>query len=356
MTMHDTLASFTLHAQPCMSGTGSGPSAAGWNPYTGTLFPVSEENPKGDRALRKHIAVLTPAYGGKVPMEFVEQQRELERLCGKFGVDYTWMWIADSHIDRARSILSNWAMWNPSVTHMLWLDTDILAPDALHLLDIVLSGLPYVGIAYPKHGVNLQKMLDDARKFPEKTPSHLLSDALEFVVQIPDDDSGPGRAGPGNTRLLKLVAKRYMEVGGMGTGCLVQTRQTVRAISKHDAVPWSAPPPKGWGVAPSNFGVLPGAYTSKVPFVWSSGMDPTGKNPLWQSEDYYNGILWKEVSGKFPMIDVTKCLTHISTVPLTGFYGHTLLSGKADKEAIDSADYGPIMMRLLKKAGIIPDD
>lgn len=319
-----------------------------WNPWKGDVYPA------GLKPKRKKVAVLMPLYGGKVPMELVEQQDAFKSMCADAGIDYVRLWLSDSHIDRARTILTHWAMWIPDVTHMLWIDGDIIIPDPADLLDLILSGLPYVGITYPKHHIDFSKVVSTARQKPDLPEPLVLSAGMDFVVRIPPPDPedplvSPATRQPDGSQTLSLKAKRYMPVSGTGTGCLLQTRHALRLTASHPSVPVSTPPPSGWPypAQAQQWGVLEGARNGPMPFVWSSGLDPEGKCGVWLSEDYWNARIYTLASGAFPHIDVTKSIAHTTSIPLMGCYGHQLLQKGVPRTSLSEDPYGPVLMRAV---------
>lgn len=137
---------------------------------------------------RPHIVVATPCYGGNVTCNYAISLIGLQKACLQIGVGISFRLIGgDALITRARNMLVQQFLSDPTATHLLFIDADIgFSPEqALALLD---AQKDVVGAIYPLKQVNWPRV----KQHLDLGAANPGSSALNYVVDLLDNDHVPG--------------------------------------------------------------------------------------------------------------------------------------------------------------------
>lgn len=112
---------------------------------------IDKYNPK--------IYILTPCYGSLCQVTFVNSLMETIDLCRKLGVNMKVEFCSnDSLITRARNNLIAKAMNDKSMTHVIFIDSDI-SWSPIDILKLMISDKPLIGGIYPLKRYDWEKLL-----------------------------------------------------------------------------------------------------------------------------------------------------------------------------------------------------
>ena len=113
-----------------------------------------------ERLRKNHVMVATPCYGGMVGEPYLKAMTGLSILFKHYGLNFTLATLSnESLVTRARNTLMAMFLQNPSYTHLLFIDADMIPKNATFLkkyLDFALTQTQVVfgGYAYEKDGNN----------------------------------------------------------------------------------------------------------------------------------------------------------------------------------------------------------
>lgn len=98
----------------------------------------------------KHIHILIPAYGGLMNVNTCAPLIGFFQLCNKLNLQWSIDFMTnESLIPRGRNSLCAKALYNPKVTHLMFIDADIgFHPD--HIIGMMLADKDVIGGLYPK--------------------------------------------------------------------------------------------------------------------------------------------------------------------------------------------------------------
>ncbi|MEN6542669.1 hypothetical protein [Parvibaculum sp.] len=132
------------------------------------------------------IFIGTPAYGGQVTTAWFHSMRNLQVACQARGIEISVMTLdKESLISRGRNSVVAEFLGREDHSHLLFIDADIgFHPDTVFRL--LSLNKPVVGAAYPKKGVNWEKVLKVAKTTED--PNVLRENSVEFAINVFDED------------------------------------------------------------------------------------------------------------------------------------------------------------------------
>ncbi len=166
---------------------------------------------------RHHIVVATPCYGGNVTSSYTVSLVSLQRACMQLNIGISFRLIGgDALITRARNILVQQFLADPTATHLLFVDADIgFTPDqVMVLLD---ADKDISGCIYPLKQLNWERIQAHAALGAPKP----LTSALNYVVDLLDNTELP-------TPEQKFAKVRYI-----GTGFMLIRRDVFTRMAEH---------------------------------------------------------------------------------------------------------------------------
>jgi hypothetical protein len=99
---------------------------------------------------KMHILIATPTYDGTVHVTYMRTVIEILTSCGEAGVQASHMTTEGSLVELARNKLAARALNDPTVTHLLFIDSDIGFSLETMVRLIANANLPIVGVACPR--------------------------------------------------------------------------------------------------------------------------------------------------------------------------------------------------------------
>jgi len=117
---------------------------------------------------KPHISILTPCYGSMCFVNYVHCILKTVNIFQQLNIPVTIDFCKnDSLVSRARNNLVAKAMANPSVTHMMFIDSDITW-DPVDIIKLMLSDKSLIGGVYPLKKYNWDKLVEDNGDFVKK--------------------------------------------------------------------------------------------------------------------------------------------------------------------------------------------
>jgi len=103
---------------------------------------------------RTHIIVGTPCYGGMVTQRFLISMLKLQAACLAEGIELSFRFLGgDALITRARNLLVEQCLGDPTATHLFFIDADIgFTPESVFRL--LRQNKDIVGGVYPLKGLD----------------------------------------------------------------------------------------------------------------------------------------------------------------------------------------------------------
>lgn len=115
-----------------------------------------------------HLCILTPCYGSVCYVNYVRCLMQTSSLLESLGIPLTIEFCKnDSLVSRARNNLVAKGLSNPSVTHLLFIDSDITW-DPIDIVKLIISDKALVGGAYPLKKYNWNTIIDNENNSIEK--------------------------------------------------------------------------------------------------------------------------------------------------------------------------------------------
>lgn len=111
---------------------------------------------------KPHIAILTPCYGGVCYVNYIHSLMTTIESCRQLGINVTVEFCKnDSLVSRARNNLIAKAMYNQTITHMLFIDSDITWSH-VDIFKLLLADKFLVGGVYPLKKYNWSNLINPA--------------------------------------------------------------------------------------------------------------------------------------------------------------------------------------------------
>ena len=136
---------------------------------------------------KPHICILTPCYGGVTYVNYVfcliETIKFLQSIDVKLTIEFC---KNDSLVSRARNNLIAKAMYNPEITHMMFIDNDITW-SPIDIVKLMVSDKSVIGGLYPLKKYNWERILKDQnviKSVIEKKNNSQFKDIISDVNMI----------------------------------------------------------------------------------------------------------------------------------------------------------------------------
>jgi len=191
------------------------------------------------------VLIATPCAHDAVHSAYASTIFHVARTLTRRGIEADIQLVGASDLELSRSFLASYALAIPTVSHLLFIDSDMSFTSRLvsRMLDF---DRDFVGIIAPRRTLPLEPILADARADPTKSAGQLVPANLEYVgaVQL-GLDIARRRVGP---QVIDGFAKA--EFVGMGVTLLkrrVLEEMVARDLAsprpggRHPACPWPVP-------------------------------------------------------------------------------------------------------------------
>lgn len=244
------------------------------------------------------VAVLTPCYGSVCYVNYVTSLMNTMMLFGQLGIKLKIEFCRnDSLVSRARNNLIAKAMSDPSITHMLFIDSDITWSPT-DILKLILADKPLVGGLYPIKRYEWEKLLAqpsgrnviqewlDAK---QKSPLRNLVSDVEYIQN---------KLVRYNLNFLSNVLEvqnNLTKVKHLATGFMMIKRETIDRMSR------AFPSTK----YTDDVGYLQGKENDYAYALFDCGVE----DDHYCSEDWLFCTRWKKMGGDV-WVDVTINLNH----------------------------------------------
>lgn len=236
---------------------------------------------------RRHLVIGTPCFGGNVTSHFTLSLLRLQHACLERGVDLSYQLVGgDALITRARNLVVQQFMADPTATHLLFIDADIgfLPEQVFALLD---ADKDVCGAVYPLKRLEWDRI----GAFARDDVANLGAAALNYVL---DPAGGVDFSQP------------FLPVRSIGTGFMMIRRDVfIRMAARYPETHFGT-------IDISTNKALGGAFTYAL---FDCLIDPDSGTYL--SEDYAFCKRWTAMGGEIWAWRDSR-LTHIGP---TAFHG-----------------------------------
>ena len=270
-----------------------------------------------------HVAICTPAYGGQMMTSYVNALLQTMDMFRNHNVKVTPLFLNnESLVQRGRNTLVAQALAIPSVTHVLFIDSDISwAPQSI--LRLLARDVDIVGGIYPhKHYAwerlmqsqdfqRIQKELQAWKQLEELagntvTPQGLITKFKSFLMKF-------NIVFPRDTQEAK-VEKGFVQVERIATGMMLIKRKVFeRMMEAHP----------DWKYAPNTMPTKQ-EIERLTPYNYAF-FDCVVEDGHYLSEDWYFCSQWRRLGGEV-WADITMPLTHSGFHVFQGLVSDTLVS------------------------------
>lgn len=278
------------------------------NPFEKTLREYIQSYPS-----TIHIKILTPCYGGVCHSSYTHCLIQTILLLQQFSIRVTYEFcVNDSLITRARNNLLAKTMSDKTVTHLLFIDSDI-SWSPMDIAKLLIHDKAIIGGIYPlkKYQFN-ETAFDDGwkrntleRKYagPLQTcigdTAYLKHNMVKYNVNIIPDERGK-----------VCIKNNAIPVKHLATGFMLIKRETITAMHK------SFPSTKYC----DDVGYLLECENENAFALFDCGV----VDGRYLSEDWMFCRRWAEMGGKI-WADITISLTHTGTEEYTGLFMATII-------------------------------
>lgn len=140
-------------------------------------------------AVRPHIVVATPCFGGNVTTVYTTSLLALQQACMQRQIDISFKLIGgDALITRARNIAVQQFLATPTATHLLFIDADI-GFSSEQVFALLAADKDVCGAIYPLKRLEWERIRAQA----QAGVSDIRSSALSYVVDLLDPTQIPQR-------------------------------------------------------------------------------------------------------------------------------------------------------------------
>jgi hypothetical protein len=185
-----------------------------------------------------HICILTPCYGGTCYVNYVHCLMETMLLFQHLGLPFTIEFCKnDSLVTRARNNLIAKAMSRPSITHFMFIDSDITW-SPIDIVKLMLSEKSLVGGVYPLKKYNWDELIKNPRDPSCVNPVKTMIDrknASQLKSNISDEHMIQHNLLKYNINFLDnvlAVENNLTKVKHLATGFMMIKRRTIEEMSK----------------------------------------------------------------------------------------------------------------------------
>lgn len=257
------------------------------------------------------LGVLTPCYGGLCYSEYTISLINTVKLFESQGLPVKIFFLNnDSLVSRARNNLIGSAMLDPSITHFIFIDGDIVW-NPIDIIKLILSDELVIGGLYPKKAYKFDKLSPD--------PS-IITQWIEKKNQIDPNISNDMIIRNNlldynlNYKSTNLeIKKNIIEVKHLATGFMLFKRQVIETmIDKY----------------PETKYIDDTGFISQENSIYTYALFDCGViNERYYSEDWLFCHKWSSIGGKI-YADISIDLVHIGTEKYQGSYIRNLLTSR----------------------------
>lgn len=242
------------------------------------------------------VAILTPCYGSVCYVNYVTCLMNTMMLFSQIGVKLKIEFCRnDSLVSRARNNLIAKAMSDPSITHMLFIDSDITW-SPVDILKLILADKQLVGGLYPIKRYEFEKLLVPGRNVIQEWLDAKNKSQLRGLV--PDLEFIQNKLVRYNLNYLSNVLEvqnNLTKVKHLATGFMMIKRETIEKMSR------AFPSTK----YTDDVGYLQGKENDYAYALFDCGVE----DDHYCSEDWLFCTRWTKMGGEV-FVDVTVNLNH----------------------------------------------
>jgi hypothetical protein len=258
---------------------------------------------------KKHnpsLMILTPCYGGQCFVNYVTCLMNTFTLFNQLNIPIKVEFCKnDSLVSRARNNLIAKAMSNETITHFLFIDSDITWTP-FEVLKLIIADKDLVGGVYPIKHYDWNKLIHEEKNIVKDWLSHKRETVLNQVMS--DQEYVQSRLLRYNINYVSstiTVKQNLTQVKHLATGFMMIKRQTIEKMS---------------AAFPST------KYTDDIGFLKENEQkyafalfDCGVENNHYLSEDWMFCTRWEKMGGEI-YIDITIRLTHSGMEDYKGSY------------------------------------
>ncbi len=233
------------------------------------------------------ILVATPVAGGVVTHDYLHGVAAFQTRCAELGWSVAHVTQPDGLVTRSRNSFASIVVRDPSFTHLLMLDADVVVP-AIGLERLVRSGHDLVGCSVPLRNFNWDRAKDLSAGRADIPVEQLRLLATEYAVWFAGETAVP--------------VDDFITVNAIGSAAMVISRDALVKISESDLVQYATN-----GLLAAD--MREDGWTFFDPFVDNQG------NYL--SEDYALCQRWRSLGGQV-WADIRTTTRHIGPVMVLG--------------------------------------
>jgi len=183
-----------------------------------------------------HVYILSPCYGGMCHVNYMITLMNTQSLFAKYKINLTVLFMQnESLIPRARNNLIAKAMNDPTMTHVMFIDSDITWTP-FDIIKLLIGDRPIIGGIYPLKRYNWSKLLPS-----ESNPNPIQSildtrDASKFQNLFNDVDYIQHKLLDYNVNYLSnhiKIDNNKVCVKHVATGFMMITRNTIDVMFEH---------------------------------------------------------------------------------------------------------------------------
>lgn len=244
-----------------------------------------------------NLAVATPCYGGVVTEQYARSLVNFTSLCGSVGLKTSFMSIAnESLVTRARNELAMAFLRDKSLTHLMFVDADIVfSPNSI--INMLLKDVDIVAGAYPLKSISWEDVYEQKDNF--KNIDELIKASTLYVINV----DKPDEARIGQTKQVK-VHGGLLPVHDAGTGFMLIKRNVFeKMINAYPEI-----------VYYSDKDLSIPKEQRKMYAFFDTSIDEDGR---YLSEDYTFCRRWQKLDGVVNL-DTTVTLNHIGSYVFQG--------------------------------------
>lgn len=245
---------------------------------------VAEKNPK--------VYILTPCYGGLCHVNYIYCMMMTFDLFRELGIKYNILFLKnESLIQRGRNNLIARAMYDPSMTHAFFIDSDITW-NPIDVIKLLVADEELIGGIYPLKKYMWENIM------PDKINDILKRHELEYNKNIPEQEFLCQNLIKYNLNTLRSetqIRDNKLEIYTMATGFMMIKRSCLeKMIEKYPQTKYT-----------DDCGYLKGDENKYAYALFDCGV----VNDRYFSEDWLFCHRWREIGGHV-YIDVTIDLQH----------------------------------------------
>lgn len=264
---------------------------------------VDKYNPK--------LHILTPCYGSLCQVTYVYSLMETTELCRNLGIELKVDFCRnDSLVTRARNNLIAKAMSDKSMTHVIFIDSDITW-SPIDILKLMISDKSLVGGVYPLKKYNWDKLLPSDTNFidtvvSKKNNSHL----KELITDLDTIQHNLVKYNVNYLGNVLNIEKNLAKVRHIATGFMMIQRDTLEKMFTHYSSTKYT----------DDVGYLIGMENDNAYALFDCGVE----DGHYLSEDWLFCDRWNKMGGDIH-VDISINLTHTGVEDFKGSFISSLI-------------------------------